>query len=99
MSTDTPFIVDGEVMFAHPPPNWPTDEFSWRDPVRSFVQEHYFIFGVMGSLALIALCQRFYTKAFLSKGLAVDDCTTTPYPNRPDDRMLTVCQCSCSSPG
>ncbi|KAG9258803.1 uncharacterized protein F5Z01DRAFT_4344 [Emericellopsis atlantica] len=73
MSTEPPFIVDGEVMFIHPPDDWPTDEFSWRDPVRSFVQEHYFIFGVMGSLALIALCQRFYTKAFLSKGLAVDD--------------------------
>lgn len=35
--------------------------------------EHYLIFGIMGTLAFIALCQRFYTKMFLSKGLSIDD--------------------------
>ena len=98
MSAEKPFIVDGEVMFAHPPPDWPTDEFSWRHPVRTAVQEHYLIFGIMGSLALIALCQRFYTKIFLSKGLSIDDCTSdTPICRW--STMLTVCQCSCFSPG
>jgi hypothetical protein len=74
---EAPFIVDGEAMLAPPPPDWPTDDFSWRDPVRTSVLEHYLIFGVLGSLALLTLCQRFYTKIFLSKGLGIDDCKRT----------------------
>jgi hypothetical protein len=75
MSIDTQFVIDGEVMVSYPPPDWPTDKFSWKDPVRILVKEHYFVFGVLASLALIALCQRFYTKIYLSNGLGIDDCT------------------------
>ncbi|KAI9150599.1 Efflux pump DEP3 [Paramyrothecium foliicola] len=43
------------------------------NPRSQKVLEHYLIFGIGGSLATIALCQRYYTKIFLSKGLGIDD--------------------------
>ncbi|OHF03678.1 integral membrane protein [Colletotrichum orchidophilum] len=42
-------------------------------PRQQKVLEHYLLFGIGGTIAFIALCQRFYTKLFLSKGLRVDD--------------------------
>lgn len=67
---DDPPMVDGILTGAHAPEGWVVD---LENPTRTSVMEHYLIFGIMGSLAFIALCQRFYTKVFLSKGLAVDD--------------------------
>lgn len=70
-ATPPPPMVDGIIVAAEAPEGWVVD---LENPVRTSVLEHYCIFGVMGSFALIALCQRFYTKIFLSKGLGVDDC-------------------------
>jgi len=68
-------MVDGVLVAAYPPEGW-VEEYgplSLENPMRTMVMEHYLIFGIMGTLAFIALCQRFYTKMFLSKGLAIDD--------------------------
>ncbi|KAF6818778.1 hypothetical protein CSOJ01_01731 [Colletotrichum sojae] len=54
-----------------PPPPGVTVDFD--NPRQQKVLEHYLIFGVGGTLAFVALCQRFYTKIFLSKGLHIDD--------------------------
>ncbi|KAF9876583.1 integral membrane protein (Pth11) [Colletotrichum karsti] len=54
-----------------PPPPGVTVDFD--HPRQQKVLEHYLIFGIGGTIAFIALCQRFYTKIFLSKGLQVDD--------------------------
>lgn len=43
------------------------------NPQQQFALEHYLITGILGPLALVALCQRYYTKIFLSKGLQIDD--------------------------
>jgi hypothetical protein len=40
---------------------------------------HFLVFGIGAPLAFLALCQRFYTKLFLSHGLQLDDCE---YPGR-----------------
>ncbi|KAI8173079.1 Satratoxin biosynthesis SC1 cluster protein 4 [Colletotrichum sp. SAR 10_86] len=54
-----------------PPPPGVTVDFD--HPRQQKVLEHYLIFGIGGTIAFIALCQRFYTKIFLSKGLQIDD--------------------------
>ena len=68
-------MVDGVPVAAFPPAGWVEEHgpLSLENPVRTMVLEHYLIFGIMGTLAFVALCQRFYTKMFLSKGLAIDD--------------------------
>jgi hypothetical protein len=43
------------------------------NPQQQYVLEHYIITGILGPLAFVALCQRYYTKIFLSKGLQIDD--------------------------
>ncbi|KAK1975618.1 integral membrane protein [Colletotrichum cereale] len=55
----------------------PGVEVNFDHPRQQKVLEHYLIFGIGGTLALIALCQRFYTKIFLSKGLQIDDAFMT----------------------
>lgn len=64
-------IHNGVPMAAFPPPGWVVDV---ENPTRGTVLEHYFCFGILGTIALLALCQRFYVKIFLSKGLELDDC-------------------------
>ena len=73
MSTQPPPppVVDGVTLVAHAPEGWVVD---LENPTRTSVMEHYLIFGIMGTFAFIALCQRYYTKIFLSKGLTIDDC-------------------------
>ncbi|KAK6207902.1 integral membrane protein [Colletotrichum tabaci] len=51
----------------------PGVEVNFDHPRQQKVLEHYLIFGIGGTLAFIAICQRFYTKLFLSKGLQIDD--------------------------
>ncbi|GKT54040.1 integral membrane protein [Colletotrichum tofieldiae] len=51
----------------------PGVEVNFDHPRQQKVLEHYLIFGIGGTIAFIALCQRFYTKLFLSKGLQIDD--------------------------
>ncbi|KAK2035094.1 integral membrane protein [Colletotrichum zoysiae] len=55
----------------------PGVEVNFDHPLQQKVLEHYLIFGIGGTLAFVALCQRFYTKMFLSKGLEVDDAFMT----------------------
>ncbi|KAK1598885.1 uncharacterized protein LY79DRAFT_686861 [Colletotrichum navitas] len=51
----------------------PGVEVNFDHPRQQKVLEHYLIFGIGGTLAFVAMCQRFYTKIVLSKGLQVDD--------------------------
>ncbi|KAJ0158838.1 hypothetical protein CTA2_10764 [Colletotrichum tanaceti] len=51
----------------------PGVEVNFDHPRQQKVLEHYLIFGIGGTIALVALCQRFYTKLYLSKGLQIDD--------------------------
>lgn len=55
---------------APAPPGWVVD---LDNPTRTSVWEHYLIFGILGTFATVALCQRFYTKIFLFKGMTIDD--------------------------
>lgn len=63
-------IINGTQVLRPPPEGYVVD---FENPTRQYVLEHYFIFGIMGTLAFIALLQRFYVKMFLSKGLQIDD--------------------------
>lgn len=63
-------IHNGVEVLRLPPSNYEVD---FDNPKSNKVLEHFLIFGIGGSLALVALCQRFYTKIFLSKGLGIDD--------------------------
>jgi hypothetical protein len=75
MSTaDTPpevAIHNGVVMTSFPPENWTVDT---ENPTRGTVLERYFCFAILGTLALLGLCQRLYVKIFLTQGLGLDDC-------------------------
>lgn len=62
--------IMSEVSVIPAPPGVTVD---FDHPRQQKVLEHYLLFGVGGTIAFIALCQRFYTKLFLSKGLQVDD--------------------------
>lgn len=71
MSNVTDFPAADLPASVIPPPPGVTVDFD--NPRQQKVLEHYLIFGIGGTLAFVALCQRFYTKIFLSKGLHVDD--------------------------
>ncbi|KAM3459817.1 hypothetical protein NHJ6243_006549 [Beauveria neobassiana] len=43
------------------------------NPRQNHWLQHYLVFGIGGPLALAFLCQRYYTKLYLSKGLQIDD--------------------------
>jgi hypothetical protein len=73
--TPAPPVVDGVTLLAPAPEGWVVD---LENPTRTAVMEHYLIFGIMGGFAFIALCQRYYTKIFLSQGLKIDDCEYLP---------------------
>lgn len=66
-------VVNGVEVLRPPPEDYPY-ELDFDNPRQQKTLEHYMVFGVLGSLAFIALCQRYYTKVWLSKGLQVDDC-------------------------
>jgi hypothetical protein len=66
------FPVTNGVVTVIPPPDGVTVDFD--NPRRQSVLAHYLVFGIGGSLALLALLQRYYTKIWLSKGLQIDDC-------------------------
>ncbi|KAH0425150.1 integral membrane protein [Colletotrichum camelliae] len=71
MSNHTEFPTAAMPASVIPPPPGVTVDFD--HPRQQKVLEHYLIFGIGGTIAFIALCQRFYTKIFLSKGLQIDD--------------------------
>lgn len=69
-------IVDGVTVLVLPPAGVVPD---FDHPEQNKRLAHFLVFGIGGPLAFLALCQRFYTKLFLSKGLQLDDCG---YPRR-----------------
>jgi hypothetical protein len=64
-------VVDGVTVLVLPPPGITPD---FDHPRQNKWLEHYLVFGIGAPLAFLALCQRFYTKIFLSRGLQLDDC-------------------------
>ncbi|KFA48247.1 hypothetical protein S40293_07378 [Stachybotrys chartarum IBT 40293] len=73
MADDFP-VIDGVQVLVPPPEGYVVD---FANPQTNAVLQHYLIFGIGGTLALVALLQRYYTKIFLSKGLWVDDDSIT----------------------
>lgn len=69
MADDFP-VIDGVQVLVPPPEGYVVD---FANPQTNAVLQHYLVFGIGGTLALVALLQRYYTKIFLSKGLQVDD--------------------------
>ena len=67
---------EGVTVFRLPPEGYAAD---FAHPRQHRNVEHYTIVGVGIPLASIALCQRFYTKIFLSRGLQLDDCMFSPF--------------------
>ncbi|CRK11483.1 hypothetical protein BN1723_001815 [Verticillium longisporum] len=69
------FPVTNSVTTFIPPPDG--YEVNFDKPQQQNVVDHYFIFGVLGSVALVCLTQRLYTKQALAGGLQVDDVLIT----------------------
>ncbi|KAJ3485159.1 hypothetical protein NLG97_g6877 [Lecanicillium saksenae] len=65
------FPVINGVTVLMPPPEGVTPNFD--HPRQNFRLQHYLAFTIGAPLALMFLCQRFYTKIYLSKGLQIDD--------------------------
>ncbi|KAM0327989.1 hypothetical protein ACHAQA_005388 [Verticillium albo-atrum] len=67
-------VTNGVTTVIAPPDGYVVD---FENPQQQNVLDHYFIFGVLGSLALVCLTQRLYTKQFLTGGLQIDDVLIT----------------------
>ncbi|KAH7039590.1 uncharacterized protein B0I36DRAFT_390210 [Microdochium trichocladiopsis] len=65
-----PVLVDGVLVLTPAPEGYVVN---LQDPARQYTTEHYAVFGVLGTLATVALAQRLYVKIHLSTGLGVDD--------------------------
>ncbi|KAM3450931.1 hypothetical protein MY3296_005707 [Beauveria thailandica] len=63
-------VVNGETVLMAPPDGITPD---FDNPRQNHRLQHYLAFGIGGPLALAFLCQRYYTKLYLSKGLQIDD--------------------------
>ncbi|EEY14709.1 conserved hypothetical protein [Verticillium alfalfae VaMs.102] len=63
-------VTNGVTTFISPPDGY---EVNFDKPQQQNVVDHFFIFGVLGSTALVCLMQRLYTKQALAGGLQVDD--------------------------
>ncbi|KXJ93644.1 hypothetical protein Micbo1qcDRAFT_193051 [Microdochium bolleyi] len=63
-------LVNGVETLLAAPPGYVVN---LENPQRSKVIEHYVVCGIGGTLAFLALAQRYYTKIFLLKGLHLDD--------------------------
>ncbi|KAM3428194.1 hypothetical protein NHJ13734_008693 [Beauveria thailandica] len=63
-------VVNGETVLMAPPDGVTPD---FDNPRQNHRLQHYLAFGIGGPLALAFLCQRYYTKLYLSKGLQIDD--------------------------
>jgi len=67
-------VWNGTTVFRLPPNGTETTYVvDFDNPQQQKVLDHYLVFGIGGSLAFVALLQRYYTKMFLSKGLQMDD--------------------------
>ena len=69
-------VVNGVTVLVLPPAGVVPD---FDHPEQNKRLTHFLVFGIGAPLAFLALCQRFYTKLFLSQGLQLDDCE---YPRR-----------------
>ncbi|KAI6514627.1 hypothetical protein MCOR05_011940, partial [Pyricularia oryzae] len=56
--------VDGVTVFVLPPKGYTTD---FENPAEQSALAHFLVFGIVGFLAFIALCQRMFTKVYLVK--------------------------------
>ncbi|KAI7908779.1 hypothetical protein M9X92_012003 [Pyricularia oryzae] len=63
-------VLEGVTVFALPPDGYATD---LKNPAAQSALAHFLVFGIAGSLALIALCQRMFTKTFLVKVIYIDN--------------------------
>ncbi|PMD34338.1 hypothetical protein L207DRAFT_570943 [Hyaloscypha variabilis F] len=63
-------VVDGVTVLVLPPAGVVPD---FDHPEQNKRLAHFLVFGIGAPLAFLALCQRFYTKLFLSHGLQLDD--------------------------
>ncbi|KAF5022704.1 hypothetical protein F66182_5252 [Fusarium sp. NRRL 66182] len=63
-------VTNGVTTFLPPPHGYIVD---FDHPQQQDAVEHYLIFGVLGSLAVICLAQRLYTKHYISGSLGIDD--------------------------
>lgn len=68
--------IDGVTVFRLPPDDYEVN-FDNRAQHHTALAQ-YLIVAIGIPLAFIALCQRYYTKFFLSKGLQTDDCMQCP---------------------
>lgn len=64
-------VTNGVTTFIAPPPGVVPN---FDHPQQQKWLEHYLVFAIGAPLAFLALCQRYYTKIYLSKGLQIDDC-------------------------
>ncbi|KAI5460206.1 hypothetical protein BGZ63DRAFT_415562 [Mariannaea sp. PMI_226] len=63
-------VTDGVETLLPPPKGYVVN---FDNPRQQKDLDHYLVFAIGGTLSLMALGQRFYTKLFLSKGLQLDD--------------------------
>lgn len=63
-------VVNGVTVLMRPPDGVTPD---FDHPQQNHRLQHFLAFGIGGPLALAFLCQRIYTKLYLSKGLQMDD--------------------------
>lgn len=67
-------VTDGVTTFLAKPAEYDDYEIDFDNPQQRNVLDHYAIFGFLGSLALLCLAQRLYTKHFIAGRLQADDC-------------------------
>ncbi|KAI9154744.1 hypothetical protein HJFPF1_07301 [Paramyrothecium foliicola] len=70
-------VVNGVTVVMPKPEEYGDYEIDFENPLQQYVLHHYLIFGLLGSLAVVCLTQRLYTKQFLAGGLQIDDVLIT----------------------
>jgi hypothetical protein len=63
-------VTNGVTTFLPPPEGYVVN---FDNPQKRDALKHFLIFGFLGSLAIMCLAQRLYTKHFILRGLKVDD--------------------------
>ncbi|KAI6277732.1 hypothetical protein MCOR34_011317 [Pyricularia oryzae] len=63
-------VLNGVTVFVLPPDGYATD---FENPAEQSALAHFLVFGIVGFLAFIALCQRMFTKTFLIKAIHIED--------------------------
>ncbi|KAI1032475.1 hypothetical protein LB503_012687 [Fusarium chuoi] len=67
-------VTNGVITFLPPPEGYVVD---FDNPQQQDALKHFFIFGILGSLAILCLLQRLYVKYYISRGLKIDDVLIT----------------------